>query len=160
METRGPKLNSSELLCLSWLPATFMVIRSKMNELAWRHHFPIITLSEIFQTTRAANSVVSGLIWPKFILIRDFIHVLITCKYKKDRIKKQPRKGRDIIFPIISQWGASAAMETSVLSQSPQDLMQPFPHPYDATHKIWSRLANWLQGSSSSKVWNFCHKGK
>ena len=35
--------------------------------------------------------------------------------------------------------------------------MQPFPHPNDATHKIWSRLANWLQRYSSSKVWNFCH---
>ena len=30
-------------------------------------------------------------------------------------------------------------------------------HPNDATHKIWSRLANWLQRYSSSKVWNFCH---
>ena len=28
METRGPKSNSSELLCLSWLPATLMMIRS------------------------------------------------------------------------------------------------------------------------------------
>ena len=35
METRGPKSNSSELLCLSWLPATLM-IWSKMNELAQR----------------------------------------------------------------------------------------------------------------------------
>ena len=35
--------------------------------------------------------------------------------------------------------------------------MQPFPHPNDATHKIWSRLADWLQRYSSSKVWNFCH---
>ena len=35
--------------------------------------------------------------------------------------------------------------------------MQPFPHSNDATHKIWSRLANWLQRYSSSKVWNFCH---
>ena len=35
--------------------------------------------------------------------------------------------------------------------------MQPFPHPNDATHKILSRLANWLQRYSSSKVWNFCH---
>ena len=34
METRGPKSNSSELLCLSWLPATLMMVRSKMNELA------------------------------------------------------------------------------------------------------------------------------
>ena len=48
METRGPKSNSSELLCLSWLPATLMMIRSKMNDLAWRHHFPIISLTEIF----------------------------------------------------------------------------------------------------------------
>ena len=27
------------------------------------------------------------------------------------------------------------------------------PHPSDATHKIWSRLANWLQRYSSLKVW-------
>ena len=31
--------------------------------------------------------------------------------------------------------------------------MQPFPHHSDATHKIWSRLANWHQRHSSSKVW-------
>ena len=48
METRGPKSNSSERLCLSWLPATLMMIRSKIYELAWRHHFPIISLWEIF----------------------------------------------------------------------------------------------------------------
>ena len=48
METRGPKSNSSELLCLSWLPAILMMILSKMNQLAWRHHFPIISLWEIF----------------------------------------------------------------------------------------------------------------
>ena len=44
----GPKSNSFELLCLSWLPATLMLIRSKMNKLAWRQHFPIISLWEIF----------------------------------------------------------------------------------------------------------------
>ena len=44
----GPKSNSTELLCLSWLPATLMMIRSKMDELAWRHHFPIISLREFF----------------------------------------------------------------------------------------------------------------
>ena len=31
--------------------------------------------------------------------------------------------------------------------------MQPFSHPSYATHKIWSRLANWLQRYSSLKVW-------
>ena len=64
METRGPKSNSSELLCLSWLPAALMMIRSKMNKLALRHHFPIISRWEIFRRSRAANSVVSGPIWP------------------------------------------------------------------------------------------------
>ena len=44
----GPKSNSSELLCLSWLPATLMMIRSKINELAWRQHFPIISLWGFF----------------------------------------------------------------------------------------------------------------
>ena len=38
-----------------------------------------------------------------------------------------------------------------------KNLMQPFPHPNDATYKIWSRLANWLHRYSSSKVWNFRH---
>ena len=42
-------------------------------------------------------------------------------------------------------------------SNLPQNLMQPFPHPNAATHKIWSRLTNWLQRYSSSKVWNFRH---
>ena len=44
----GPKSNSTELLCLCWLPATLMMIWWKMNELAWRQHFPIISLWEIF----------------------------------------------------------------------------------------------------------------
>ena len=42
----GQKSNSSELLCLSW--STLMMIWSKMNELAWRQHFPIISLWVIF----------------------------------------------------------------------------------------------------------------
>ena len=92
--------NSSKLLCLSWLPATLMMIRSKMNELAWRHQFPIISLRENFWTSRAANSVVSGPIWPKFELIPDFMHVLVTCKYKKDRIKNNREKVATSFFPF------------------------------------------------------------
>ena len=45
METRGPKSNSSELLFLVLITSNF---RSKMNELAWRHHFPSISLWEMF----------------------------------------------------------------------------------------------------------------
>ena len=96
----GPKSNSSELLCLSWLPATLMMIRSKMNKLAWRQHFPIISLWEFFRRSRAANSVVSGPIWPKFELVRDFMHVLVTCKYKKDRIKNNREKVETSFSPL------------------------------------------------------------
>ena len=45
-----------------------------------------------FRRSRAANSVVSGPIWPKFELVRDLMHVLVTCKYKKDRIKNNRKK--------------------------------------------------------------------
>ena len=53
----------------------------------WRHHFPIISLWEIFRRSMSANSLISGPIWPKFDLVRDFMPVLVTCKYNKDRIK-------------------------------------------------------------------------
>ena len=142
----------------------------------------------MFRCSRAANSVVGGQIWPKFKLVRDFMHVLVTCKYKKDWINlfvclcwglmsqstifqscrdgataswvinqyfrgvkclaqghntavvgfepwtsrsgvrhstteppcsldwiKNNRKGGDIVFPIISQWELSVALETRVL---------------------------------------------
>ena len=55
------------------------------------------------------------------------MHVLVTCKFIKDRIKKRPRKSGDIIFHIISQWGLSVALETSVLIESAPKLCAAFP---------------------------------
>ena len=40
------------------------------------------------------------------------MHIIIICKYEKDRMKKQPRKIGDTVFAIIT---LSAAMETSCL---------------------------------------------
>ena len=57
------------------------------------------------------------------------MHVLDTCKYKKGSDQKQPRKGGDTIFPIISQWGLSVAMDTKVLIQSASKHYAAFPHP-------------------------------
>ena len=62
--------------------------------------FPIISLWEFFRRSRAANSVVSGLIWPKFELVRDFIYVLVTCKYEKDRIKNNREKVETSFSPL------------------------------------------------------------
>ena len=90
METRGPKTNSSELLCLSWLPETLMMIRSKMNELAWRHHFPVISLWNFFRPQGQ----------PKFEHVRDFMYVLVTCKYRKDRIRNNREKVETSFSPL------------------------------------------------------------
>ena len=36
--------------------------------------------------SKAANPVVGGPIWPKFELIHNIMHVLVTSKFEKDRI--------------------------------------------------------------------------
>ena len=38
------------------------------------------------RSSRAANSVVGGPIWPKFELIHNIMHVLVTSKFEKDRL--------------------------------------------------------------------------
>ena len=49
--------------------------------------FPIIRYMGVFlRRSRAANSVVGGPIWPKFKLIHNIMHVLVTSKFEKDRI--------------------------------------------------------------------------
>ena len=49
--------------------------------------FPIIRSIGVFlRRSRAANSVVGGPIWPKFKLIHNIMHVLVTSKFEKDRI--------------------------------------------------------------------------
>ena len=53
-----------------------------------------------FRCSRAANSVASGPIWPKFELVRDFMHVLSTCKYKKDQIKNNREKVETSFSPL------------------------------------------------------------
>ena len=58
--------------------------------------FPLY--GNFFRRSRAANSVVGGPIWPKFELIQDIMHVLITCKFEKDRINSNGEKVVTSIF--------------------------------------------------------------
>ena len=53
-----------------------------------------------FLDLKAANSVVSGPIWPKFELVRHFMHVLVTCKFKQNRIKNNREKVETSFFPL------------------------------------------------------------
>ena len=52
-------------------------------------------------------------IWPNFELVRDFMDVLVTCKYEEDPIKNEGARV-DNIFPIITLWELFVAMETRV----------------------------------------------
>ena len=48
----------------------------------------------------AAYFVVIGPIWPKFELVRDAMQVLVTCKFKKDRIKNNREKMETLFSPL------------------------------------------------------------
>ena len=48
--------------------------------------------------SRAANSVVVGPIWPKFELIHNIMHVLVTSKFEKDWININGYLRDDIDF--------------------------------------------------------------
>ena len=58
-----------------------------------------------FFMLKAVNSIVSGPIWPKFELVRDFMHVLVTCKYKEDRIKNNREKVEIPFSPLYVSRG-------------------------------------------------------
>ena len=63
--------------------------------------FPLWVYGNFFRRSRAANSVFGGQIWPKFELIQDIMHVLITCKFEKDRINSNGKKEVTSIFKTL-----------------------------------------------------------
>ena len=79
------------------------------------------------------------------------MHVLVT--YNKVRIKNNREKVETSFSPFQVNWGFLLPWKPEFWSNLSQNLMQPFPQPSDATHKILSRLTNWLQRYSSLKVW-------
>ena len=62
------------------IPRHFLVAGHKK----WRHQF--------FRRSRAANSIVSGPIWPKFEPMQDIMHVYVTSNFKKDWINSNREK--------------------------------------------------------------------
>ena len=77
---------------MSSLPTNLKWILSIATKKKWQHRF--------FRRSRAANSQVSSGIWPKFELIQSFMHVLITCKYQKDRTLNSRDKVVTPSFPL------------------------------------------------------------
>ena len=78
--------------------------------------FPNIGLWDFFRRRGTAYSVVCGKILPNFELIQAPKYI-VTCKYEKDLIKKS-RKLDDTLFPIMTLWELSVAMDTRVLTWS------------------------------------------
>ena len=89
----GQNSNSSEISCLSWLPASLTKIWSVMNMLTvmnvltWRQHFPIIVYKKFFQCSALKWMIQSG--WN--LNSWDLMLVLDTCKFGEDRIKNEKR---------------------------------------------------------------------
>ena len=91
---------SSKLSCMSFLPARMRMIESKMKELECSQVSHIISLLGFSRRSRAANSAVLGLIWPNFELVRDIMHVLVTCKYEEDPIKNESARVFTTFSPL------------------------------------------------------------
>ena len=81
--------NLTKLLLLSLLPARMKKLHPKMKALEWSQHFSHYKSMGIFPESMAANSSVPGQIFLNFEPMRDFIVVLITCKYKEEPIKNE-----------------------------------------------------------------------
>ena len=81
--------NSSKLSCMSSLPASMKWIQSRTAEKKWSQHFSHYKsmAGDFFRRSRAANSAVRGRIWLNFELLLAPMHVIIICKYKKERMK-------------------------------------------------------------------------
>ena len=76
------------------------------------------------------------------------MHVLVTCKHENDLIKNNREKVETSFPPLEFNGCFLLVWKPEFWFDLPRNLTQPSFHPSEATHKIWSRLANWPQ-----KVW-------
>ena len=76
----SPKWISSAMLCLSLLRAS-LKIPSKLKVLSCPQHF--------FRCSRAGNFEVNGWMWAEFELFRDYMAVLVTCKFDGDTVQTE-----------------------------------------------------------------------
>ena len=108
------KANSVKILWLSSLPASMKIwlkMAEKNEDIVLLFHSRAQV--NFFQRSRACNSETLGPILPKFELGRDWLSSLPASM--KKILLKWPRKVGDTVFPIISQWDLSVAIETRVL---------------------------------------------
>ena len=74
-------------------------------------------------------------IWPEIQLARDFMNVLVTCKFDEAPIENEVVVDQTTFSPYKSM-GAFGCHGNQFSSNLPPNLMQPFPHSNDASNKI------------------------
>ena len=87
-----PKSNPFNLLYTNLLPAILMMIQSKLNKLAWIHHFPIISLWDMFQALKGSLLTCKWSALAEIRIHQILMHVLVTCKFIKTRINSNREK--------------------------------------------------------------------
>ena len=108
------------LFPISLMTTEFIVTEKKGDTI-----FPI---QSQWERSRANNYIVKSPTRPKFELIRDFMHVFVTCKFDKDPIKCD-RENAGTPFSIICQCELSDAMVTTVSIRSAPKPNAAFPPP-------------------------------
>ena len=58
-----------------------------MGQYFHQYKYMYMYMGANFQHSRASNTKVNSLTWPKLQLIREFMAVLATCKFNEDPIK-------------------------------------------------------------------------
>ena len=124
----GRNLNSSKLSCISLLPARMRMIKSKMKELECSQDFSHYKSMGIFPDAQGQltpqSLVRSGRISNSSEMLWMF---LLPASMKKIRSKNA--RVVTTIFPIITLWELSVAMDTTVLIRSGPKPNASFP-PY------------------------------
>ena len=94
--------NSSKLLCMTSLPASFQRILSRTAEKKVATQFiPLSVYREFFRRSRAVNNAVGGWIWPNSGLLRALMYAIVICKYIKDQMKTSQGKVVTSIFKTL-----------------------------------------------------------
>ena len=90
----------------------------------------------LVRRSRETNSEVSSGILPKFELIQAFIVFLVTCKNEEDPIKNEGARVLTRFSSLKPYGNYLLPWKPEFQSDLAKNLMQPFPHPNDASDKI------------------------
>ena len=115
---------------MSPMSASMKRIETRTTDKKRQHRFPpLLVYGDFFRRSRAANSAVGGLIWPNFELLPALMHVIVTCKYEKDRMKNSREKLATPFFPILTLWviccHGNQSSDFSDLAQKPHAGLYP-----------------------------------